>query len=186
MLERLAKMLWKLWGWKLKGSWPEAVKKAIVIVIPHTSNWDFPVGLLARRIMKKDIKFVGKSSLFKWPFGRIFKALGGYPVDRSKSNNFVDSIVEIFDSKEEFLVCIAPEGTRAKPERLKTGFWFIAKGGDIPIIPVSFDWPSKTVEIGRPIFPSDSLEADLQLLKEHYSGILGKNPTMGWGYINSR
>ena len=96
MLQWLAGMLWKLWGWKLKGTIPQEVKKAVVIVIPHTSNWDFPVGLLVRRVMQKDIKFIGKASLFKWPFGKIFKALGGYPVDRSKSNNFVDSIVDIF------------------------------------------------------------------------------------------
>lgn len=106
--------------------------KFVIAVIPHTSSWDFPLGLLVRSVMDIDVKYLGKDSLFKGPFGGLFRWLGGYPVDRSKNNNFVDTVIDIFKREEKFSTAIAPEGTRKKVDQLKTGFYYIAKGRVFP------------------------------------------------------
>ena len=145
-----------LFGWKATGSIPEDLKKFVVVAAPHTSAWDFPLGVLARSAMGRDIKFIGKKSLFRPPFGWIMRKLGGYPVDRKKSQNFVDSIVAVYDAHEEFAIALAPEGTRKKVNRFRTGFYYIAKGAGIPIILVRFDYDRKVIEFHpEPFWPTD-------------------------------
>ncbi|MCP3929909.1 MAG: acyltransferase [Bacteroidetes bacterium] len=182
MFGNLSKFILKMLGWKFTGEYPHHYKKFVLIVIPHTSSWDFPTGLLVRSSWKSDIKFVGKKTLFRFPFGGIFRWLGGYPVDRKRSQNFVDAVVDVFNEKEEFAICIAPEGTRKKVEKLKTGFYYIAKGAGIPIIPVKFDFEHKIIGIGEPIFPSDSKEADIEKIERFFRGVKGKVPENSYGY----
>jgi 1-acyl-sn-glycerol-3-phosphate acyltransferase len=111
----------KLLGRKIQGHKPE-IKKFVVIVAPHTSNWDFMVGEWARSSLRMKGWYIGKKEIFVWPFGYLFRALGGFPVDRNKSTNLVDQIVAIFNSRDEFNITIAPEGTRAYNPNWKTGF----------------------------------------------------------------
>jgi 1-acyl-sn-glycerol-3-phosphate acyltransferase len=180
MFRSIAKFIFKIIGWKVEGTFPSELKKYIIAVAPHTSNWDFPVGVLARSVLHiEKAKFLGKDSLFKPPFGWFFRWLGGYPVDRSNRHDVVQQVVNIFNDHDEFIVAMAPEGTRKKVEKLRTGFYFIAKGANIPIIPVGFDFEKKVIIVREPFYPTDNLEADIQVLIKFYSTIKGKNPELG-------
>ncbi len=165
-----------LWGWKIKGEFPEDVKKYIAIAAPHTHWLDFPLGVLFRSVVGKDIKFLAKSSLFKGPFGWFFKWTGGYPIDRSKSNNKVDTIIEVFNNNTELALAISPEGTRQKVDKWKTGFYYIAKGAGIPIIMVTLDFGSKTLKISPPLYPGEDKDKDFDKMYAFYKSSIGKVP----------
>ncbi len=167
-------------GWKVNGSFSPELKKYIIAVAPHTSNWDFPIGVLARSVLHiEKAKFLGKDSLFKPPFGWFFSWLGGYPVDRSNRHEVVQQVVNIFNKHEEFIIAMAPEGTRKKVDKLRTGFYFIAKGANIPIIPCGFDFEKKIIKVGTPFYPTDNPDHDFQILIDFYKTIHGKNPELG-------
>lgn len=150
-----------------------------MIVAPHTSNIDFLVGLAARSILRLQTKYLAKKELFKPPFGWLFYALGGYPVDRSKNTNTVDKVVDIFNHHDRFSICITPEGTRKYAESWKTGFHKIARQAGIPIIMVAFDYRTKTVYAQPPFYPTENLEADLEKIKAYYRQFKGKIPQNG-------
>ncbi len=180
MLQQISKFILTLWGWKIEGSLPYDLKKYMMIAMPHTSNWDFPLGVLTRSLIKLNINFVGKDTLFKPPFGAIFRYLGGYPVDRSKSTNFVDAVAKLYNENERFALLIAPEGTRKKVKELKTGFYYIALKAKVPIVLMKMDWPNKIVTFNEPFHPSGDKEKDFQYLKDEMKGIVGKNPEWSW------
>ncbi len=172
----LAKWIYYKWlGWTLTGSMPD-IDKCVVIVLPHTSWHDFYIGLLVRRIVKKEIHYVGKKELFRPPFGWYFRWMGGTPIDRSSSQGYVDSIISLFKEKEIFRLAIAPEGTRKKVQTWKTGFYYIAKGAGVPIIKVAFDYGKKNVKIAAPFYPTNNKEADFKEMKAFYQGVVGKVP----------
>ena len=180
MLRPLYLFLFKIFGWKVRGQFPVGLKKFIIAVAPHTSNWDFLVGLAARSILRiQNARFLGKSSLFKPPFGWFFRAIGGYPVDRSKHSDMVQHVADIFAGYDQFILALAPEGTRKKVEKLRTGFYYIAKKANVPIIPVGFDYVKKEVIIGKPYYPSEDIEHDIELLMSFYRDIKGRNPAYG-------
>jgi 1-acyl-sn-glycerol-3-phosphate acyltransferase len=167
----------KLFGWKVEGEIPPDLKKYVVVAAPHTSAWDFPLGILSRASIGADIKYIGKKSLFKPPFGWLMRKLGGYPVDRDKSQNYVQSVVDIFNQHETFAIALAPEGTRRKVQSFKTGFYYIAKGAGIPILLVSFDYGKRVVTFDVNLFyPTDDAEADLGHIWDYYKDVKGKNP----------
>ena len=172
-------LFFKIFGWKIQGTIPDNVKKYVMIVAPHTSNVDFMVGLAARSIMRLETKYLAKKELFKPPFGWLFYALGGYPVDRSKNTNIVDKVVEIFNNHDRFSICITPEGTRKYAETWKTGFHKIARQAGIPIIMVAFDYRTKTVYAEPPFYPTENLGADLEKIKAYYRQFKGKIPENG-------
>ncbi len=180
MIRFLYSYIFKSLGWKFEGSFESMPPKFILIVAPHTSNWDFPLGIMVRSITKiNGTKFLGKSQLFKFPFGFIFRALGGYPVERNKDNNLVDAVVNIFSSKEKFSIALAPEGTRSKVNRFKTGFYHIAKKADIPIVLVGFDFKEKKIVIKDPFYTTDNIKEDFKYIISFFSSITGKNPEKG-------
>jgi 1-acyl-sn-glycerol-3-phosphate acyltransferase len=180
MLRPLYLLIFKLLGWKITGDFPRQLKKYIIAVAPHTSNWDFPLGVMARSILRiQKARFLGKHSLFKPPFGWFFRALGGYPVDRSSSHDVVQQVVDVFNAHDEFVLALAPEGTRKKVEKLRTGFYYIAKGANIPIVPVGFDFATKQVVIGQPMMPTDDFNRDMNALLQFYKRMKGKNPEFG-------
>ena len=169
----------KILGWRINGSInPKEIKKAVIIVVPHTSWHDFYIGIFVRRLLGVEINFVGKKELFRWPFGWFFKWMGGAPLDRFKNQNKVESIVQIFNSKEVFRLGLAPEGTRKKVAQWKSGFYYIAHTAKVPIIPVSFDYRTKTVTIGSPFITTGDYEDDTRLLKLFFKGVVGKNPEL--------
>lgn len=172
----------RLLGWKIKGSFPEDLKKAIVIVAPHTSNWDFIVGLAVRSSLKLyRFRFLGKHSLFKKPWGFFFTRLGGIPVDRSDKHDMVNQVVNLFNRNENFILALSPEGTRKKVERLKTGFYHIAKKAAVPIMMIGMDYAKKEISFAEPFYPTEDMEADMRHIIQHFSGMAGKNPSQGLG-----
>jgi 1-acyl-sn-glycerol-3-phosphate acyltransferase len=155
------------------------VKKYICCIAPHTSNWDFVVGVAARSILRiRKAKYLGKSQLFRKPIGWFFRAIGGIPVYRDSKHDMVEQVADIARKSDEFILAIAPEGTRKKVTKLKTGFWYIAKAANIPVVPVGLDYKKKEVVIAPPIYVSD-IETDLNTLVEFYKGVKGKNQELG-------
>lgn len=174
MFNKLSYHILRLMGWSFKGVWPDEYKKLIVIVVPHTSNWDFPLGLLYRSYLNRKVNFVGKSTLFRFPVKGLLKLMGGIPVNRSKSSNFVDSVVNLYNSRESLHIQLAPEGTRNKVDKLKSGFYFIAKGAQIPILMIKFNYGIKEFEIAKPLFPTD-FEADMKSIDDFFRNTIGFN-----------
>lgn len=152
------------------------VPKLIVVVGPHTSFMDFPIGLFVRMQQGRDIKYLAKNSLFKFPLGVFLKWLGGYPVDRSSNKGLVDSIIDMFEKRSHFAICITPEGTRKRVERLKSGFYHIARGGDIPVQMVGLDFGRKTVFISKPLMVSASWNKEMDKIREFWKGMKAYHP----------
>lgn len=125
MFTHLCRWLLKISGWQIQGQLPSQAKY-IVIVAPHTSNWDFIIGVLARGALNTRIHFLGKHQLFIPPWGWFFRAIGGSPVDRRKNNNLVDAAVQLFATQPDYKLALAPEGTRSPVTRWKCGFYHIA------------------------------------------------------------
>lgn len=147
--------------------------KCVVAVVPHTSNWDFPIGLCVRTLLDEKIHFVGKDSLFRWPFGKIFRKLGGVPVDRSQRNNFVQAVAEIFKQRRHFRLTLAPEGTRSKVTELKSGFYYIAIEANVPIVLCAFNWGKGEVRFDKPFYPTGNKEADFEYFYDFFDGAVG-------------
>lgn len=146
-MEKISKfILYNILGWRVENGFPDAPKKYIIIAAPHTSWLDFPIAILSRMSEGKMVHFIGKGSLFKWPFGYFFKALGGTPVNRDKSTNMVEGVINIFNTKEEFRLGLSPEGTRKKVDKWKTGFYYIAKGANVPIVMATLDFENKKLK----------------------------------------
>jgi 1-acyl-sn-glycerol-3-phosphate acyltransferase len=169
----------KILGWKIKGNTnfsKDLVKKAVIIAVPHTSWHDFFIGLYLRKITGVKTNFVGKKELFTWPFGYYFRAIGGAALDRTSGQNKVEAIAKLFDEKEEFRLTLAPEGTRKKVKEWKTGFYYIAKTANVPIIMFTLDFGNKQNLISEPFYPTDDVEADFAFMKAFYKGVIGKKP----------
>ncbi len=180
MFRAFSKFLFRLMGWKCANNFDSAPPKYIIAVAPHTSNWDFIIGVLSRSILKiTNAKYLGKKELFDSFFGFFFKWTGGYPVDRSKSKNMVDAVVDIFNSKDAFAIALAPEGTRKKVEKIRTGFYYIAKGANIPIILVGFDYATKTVVVKDAFYPTEDENKDFEYIMRFFKSITGKFPEKG-------
>jgi 1-acyl-sn-glycerol-3-phosphate acyltransferase len=164
----------KVAGWKIDGNVP-AIKKYLIIVAPHSSNWDFLVGLAVRSILNFDAKYLAKKELFKFPFGGLFKKLGGYPVDRSKKTNLVDAVVDLFKEHERFSIAMTPEGTRKYVPHWKTGFYHIAVKGNLPIVMAAMDYETKTVFFALPFIPTGDWNEDMKKISQFYIDKKGKN-----------
>ncbi|SHG97207.1 1-acyl-sn-glycerol-3-phosphate acyltransferase [Flagellimonas flava] len=175
-MHRLAKFLYfKVLRWKLVGEFPD-VDKCVVAVVPHTHWLDFFLGLLIRKVLNREINYIGKKSLFKPPFGWFFRWTGGAPIDRTKNSNTVDSVAEIFRERKVFRFALAPEGTRKKVSALKTGFYHIAKKAGVPIVLVAFDFGKKEIKISEPFIPSDDIQKDFREIRDFFKGVKGKVP----------
>ncbi|MBO0929619.1 1-acyl-sn-glycerol-3-phosphate acyltransferase [Fibrella aquatilis] len=160
MLSALTRWLFKVWGWQVVGPVP-TVPKAIWVEAPHTTNWDFLVGLGVRPTIRLWIHYFAKSSLFTWYAGWLFRVLGGIPVYRDKSHNLVDAMAKVFEQHDQLHICIAPEGTRSNVQTLKTGFYHIARKADVPLILVSFNWHRRRVVLSEPLYLTGNYAADM-------------------------
>ena len=171
---RIANLIFsKLLKWKILGN-PNLPTKCVVIVAPHTHWIDFFIAILIRKVINKQINFIGKKELFKFPLGLFFRMMGGEPVNRGSKSSSVDSIVKIFNNHSIFRLGISPEGTRKKVEHWKTGFYYIAKKAKVPIVCVSLNFKDKNTNFSNPFFPTDNLEEDFKKLKKFFVGIKGK------------
>ncbi|MDH7446687.1 1-acyl-sn-glycerol-3-phosphate acyltransferase [Aquimarina sp. 2201CG14-23] len=167
----------KIMGWKMIGDFDgDHIKKCVVIVVPHTSWHDFYMGLLVRQVAGVKISFMGKKELFKWPFGWYFKKVGGIPLDRTSGQNKVEAIAKEFKKREELRLTLAPEGTRKKVSSWKTGFYYIAKTANVPIVMVAFNFGQKKIQISSAFYPTDDIEKDIKFMYDFFKGVKGKVP----------
>ena len=175
LFRAIALGIYYLSGWKFEGDIPQG-DKFMVVAAPHTSNWDLPMMLMIALHFRKRLHWVGKAGLFKPPFGWFMKALGGVPVQRSTSVNFVDQVVAEFNNRDHFIIGILPEGTRAKVTEWKSGFWHIAKGAQVPIAYGFVDYARKVGGVGGIKMIGDDYERDLAEIQAFYAGVTGKHP----------
>ena len=167
----------KLMGWKVTGFTDiDSVPKAVIIAAPHTHWLDFPYGILLRSAIGVKTNYVGKSGLFKWPYGWFFRALGGAPVQRQENKNQVEAIASLFNKHKRFRMAMSPEGTRKKVEKWRTGFYYIAKTAKVPIVMITLDFGKKENKISEPFYPTDDKDADFKFIRGYFDGVRGKIP----------
>ena len=162
-------------GWRFEGTVPNE-PKFVIIVVPHTSNWDFIVGVEALFSLGFRISFLGKHTLFKWPLGVFMRWLGGVAVERSVSRDRVADTIAAFDSADQLILAVAPEGTRKPVKDWKTGFYHVAHGAHVPIVPVAFDYGRKIVRLYPPFWTTGDADGDIRLIKSQYAGVVARNP----------
>ena len=166
----------KLTGWEVQGALPDTARKSVLIAAPHTSNWDLPMTIMVAFALNLNPRWMGKASIFKWPFGGLMRWLGGIAVDRSKSNNLVESSAQaIRDAQEPLQLIVPPEGTRSKVRYWKTGFYYIAQTAQVPIVMAYMDYTAKRSGLGPLFVTTGDIEADMQKIREFYKPFKGKN-----------
>jgi len=178
MRQWLAKFIYfKVLGWQVDGHYKilqNDIKKAVIIAAPHTSWHDFYIGVLVRAVLGIKVNFIGKKELFVFPFGYLFRALGGRPIDRKNNQNKVEAIAKLFEENDTFKIALAPEGTRKKVDEWRTGFYYIAKAANVPIIMFTLDFENKRNTFSKPFYTTDDVTADFKHLREFYKGVKGK------------
>ena len=175
MLASISKFMLKLFGWTLVGYLPTNTKY-LVIVAPHTSNWDFFIFLGVKWAYELKIVFIGKHTLFIGPVGWALRKVGGIPVDRSGGHNMVDTIVNEFNKRGQMVFALSPEGTRSYLDHWKSGFYHIARKANVPIQMAFVDNMTKTIGWGPLYFPSNDKEKDLKQIQEFYNDKVGIKP----------
>lgn len=176
LLRGLARLALKLLGWKARGSLPPGVRRCVMIAAPHTSNWDLPYMLLVALVLDIPIYWMGKESIFAFPFRGTMKWLGGIPVDRSKSNDMVAASAQALRDAEHLVLVVPPEGTRSKVTYWKTGFYWIAHTAGVPIMLGYLDFAKKEGGIARAFTPTGDIEKDMAEIKAFYATVTGHKP----------
>jgi len=165
----------RLSGWRIAGNFPD-LPKVMLIVAPHTSNWDFLHGFGAYLALQLDATWFGKHTLFFWPLGVLARRFGGMAIDRSRAGNVVSATVDEYARRERMCIVITPEGTRGKVAEWKLGFYRIAVEAGVPIVPVALDYSQREVNIMPPFFPTGDAAADLPKIKALYSATMARRP----------
>jgi 1-acyl-sn-glycerol-3-phosphate acyltransferase len=165
----------RLLGWTVVTT-PLPGPKGVIIVYPHTSNWDFIVGVLYRFGTGLQANWMGKDSLFRWPLRGLLLRMGGVPVNRREASGFIGSVLKQYAASDWMWLALAPEGTRAHTDHLKSGFYQVALGAGVPCGLAFIDYPSRTLGIGRFVEFSGDPEADLALLNAFYADKRGRMP----------
>jgi 1-acyl-sn-glycerol-3-phosphate acyltransferase len=171
----LGKVILQLLGWKITGKFPQRAK-FLVAIAPHTSNWDFVIAVAAMLAIQIKIRFLGKNTLFFWPFKIWLEHIGGIPVERSSSYGIVEQMVTLFKDKEQLVLAIAPEGTRRKVKEWKSGFLYIAHQAKVPVVPLSLDFAKKEITIHGEIFIQANIAQELIRFKKIFTDISAKKP----------
>ncbi len=165
----------RLNGWRIEGRLPPQAAKSVLIAAPHTSNWDLPYTLMTAFMLRLNIRWMGKASLFRAPFGGVMRWLGGIAVDRSRNTNLVAASAQaIAQADSPLQLVIPPEGTRGRTRHWKTGFYFIAQQAGVPIVLAFMDYQRKVAGLGPVFTPTGNVEADLAEIKRFYADIKGK------------
>lgn len=172
-MTRLAEWLLKTWGWQFVGEVPP-IDKMIIIGAPHSSNWDFVVFLAAISHWGISPRYVGKHTLFRWPFGYFFRKFGGIPVDRSRPGGMVAQVVREFEESDHMILVMAPEGTRRAAPYWKSGFVRVAAAAGVPMVPACLDFPARRVRLGEPIVFTGDENALMEQLRAFYAAGRGK------------
>jgi 1-acyl-sn-glycerol-3-phosphate acyltransferase len=175
MLKALSRFILSILGWQLEAKLP-IEKKYVIIGALHTSNWDFPIGILGMWALGLKASWVGKHTLFRGPLGPIFKRMGGIPVDRTLQTGFIHRIAELYKTRDQMALTIAAEGTRSKTEHWKTGFYYIAVEAGVPIALGYLDWGNKKLGIGATLYPTGDIHRDFATIGEFYKDKTGLRP----------
>lgn len=173
--QKLAFLFMKVFGWKAILE-PLPGPKVVAVGYPHTSNWDFFPAIFWIWTTGLKANFIGKKQLFTGPLGPLMRRLGGIPVDRDKTKNFVDQVVEIIKERQEIVLIIAPEGTRSYAPNWRTGFYYMALEAGVPIGLGFIDWGKHEIGIGGYLMPSGDINADFEKIKAFYADKVGRNP----------
>ena len=168
-------LLYNKMGWTVEVT-QDHPDKYIICLAPHTSNWDFILGLLYSRSIGMQSNFLMKKEWFFWPLGPIFKKLGGIPVYRQKKSSMTEAMAETAKAAKTFHLCITPEGTRSKTADWKKGFYFIALKAGMPILLYGLDYERKLIQCTKTIIPTGDLDADMRDIKVYYKDFKGKKP----------
>jgi 1-acyl-sn-glycerol-3-phosphate acyltransferase len=167
----------RLNGWTVEGALPPSARKCVFIAAPHTSNWDLPYTLMVSFVLGLDIHWMGKASIFHFPFGALMRWLGGIAVKREQSNNLVAVSAQVLrDAEGPLQLVVPPEGTRAAVRRWKTGFYYIALQAEVPIVMAYMDYERKLAGLGPVFVPTGDIEADMRQIKAFYAPFKGRNP----------
>lgn len=175
MTRAIGRLLLFVFRWRVTGNVHNA-PKFVMVWAPHTSLWDFFIAHASRLALGFQSSWMVAASHSRWPVGSIMRKFGGIPVDRSSSHNVVAQMVEIFNNSDELLLAIAPEGTRRKVDRWKTGFWHIAAQAGVPVQLVSFDYEKRVTECGPVVELSDDIDADMRRIQNYYRDVRAKHP----------
>ncbi len=162
-------------GWRITGEYP-VVSKAVMAIAPHTSNWDFVIGMLAKYSLQLKITVMAKNTLFFWPLGILMRVLGCFPIDRSNAGSFVtQGAANLVNAKDKSILVIAPEGTRSEVDNWKTGFVRIAHEAQVPILLIGFDYSSKTIHFEGLLITTGDVDADVEKARKALSKLTGLN-----------
>ena len=174
-MQRVAARLLGLAGWRHVYRAPP-VPKGVIVVYPHTSNWDFIVGMLYKLGIGLPVRWMGKDTLFRWPLGPLFRRLGGIPVNRREHTGFVETMLAEFAREDWMWLVLAPEGTRSRTDHWKSGFYRIAVAGRLPLGLAYIDWGTRTVGVDTYIELSGDVDADFARIRAYYEGKRGRRP----------
>ena len=175
LLRILGRAILAALGWRIEGEIPD-IPRCVAIIAPHTSNWDFVIGLATLLALDLRVTWLGKHQIFRGPFGLLWRRLGGVAVDRSAPDGVVEQAAAVLAPPHSTFLAIAPEGTRRKVERWKSGFWRIARAAGAPILPVAFDYRTRAVVFGEPYTPTADYAADLAALQRRFRAEMARNP----------
>jgi 1-acyl-sn-glycerol-3-phosphate acyltransferase len=173
-------MVWwfKLKGWKVANGIPADIKQCVIIAAPHTSNWDFVYTIATFTLLKTPVQFLAKKELFKWPLKRLLQSVGGMPVQRNKSEKLVDTMIGLFKTNPNLLLMIPAEGTRSRVEQWKSGFYRVALGANLPVLPGYLDYATKTAGFGEPIVLTGDPDTDARAIRLFYADKTGRFPAL--------
>jgi len=172
----LCRLYLKFIGWKTGSVLDPSIKKCVLVAAPHTSNWDYPIALTTLYASGVRVRFLGKDSLFKFPLGILMRATGGMPVDRSKHNNMVEAMIQMFEQNKELILMIPVEGTRGYVKEWKSGFYHTAMGANVPIVMGYLDYGKKVAGFGDLFFPTGDYQKDLTKIQNFYRKFTAKHP----------
>ena len=164
----------RLGGWRVIGPIPD-LAKAVLIVAPHSSNWDGYWGMAAKIALGLEVRVLGKTQLFWWPLGPLLRRLGAIPVNRSSPQGTVEQAVAIIRDFDRIWFTLTPEGTRKRVDKWKGGFWKIARAAEVPIVMAYFHYPEKTIGIGDVFHPTADADADMAAIRAWYRPWQGRN-----------
>ncbi len=170
----LARLWLQLLGWKVTGELPP-YSKFVLTGGPHTSNWDFVIGIPALYVLRVRARWMGKHSLFKWPWGIFMRKLGGIPIDRSNARGTVAQTVAQFRQQQKLVVLIPAKGTRGKTDYWKSGFYHIARLAEVPVVCAYLDFASKTARVGHCFFPTGEVKKDMDAVRAFFAPARGKH-----------
>lgn len=178
-MKRFAKWMLKIMGWDVGDNAPEGIDKCVIVVGPHTSNWDFIIGRLAFLSYGVKTSILIKKELFFFPLGPILKSFGGVPISRKSNNNFTDQAKDIFDKNETLYMVFTPEGTRSYNPNWKKGFYYVAKKVNVPIYIAFMDYKNKKGGFLELYEPTDNVQEDIKYIKSKLAQFEGKFPENG-------